>query len=31
MPDSGSSESFYKETSLATPVYKGEAQKGSSY
>lgn len=29
MPDLGSSESFCKETSLATPVYKGKAQKGS--
>lgn len=28
-PDLGFVESFYKETSLATPVYKGEAQKGS--
>lgn len=29
MPGMGSFESFYKETSLATAVYKGEAQKGS--
>lgn len=29
MPDLGSSESFCKETSLVTPVYKGDAQKGS--
>lgn len=30
MPNLGPSESFCKETSLSTPVYQGEAQKGSS-